>query len=204
MKNDNIEQIINHMSTEGQQVKTLLKLISKAKCNYLCIDDEVGLVYIHIINIIYAVSNIEKKIQNYEKTITPFMHISKSYRDEHNIKIQNILNNLISFKKQVNKNQILQYVFRYYYSKILNKKPDFENFKKLIALLFLRNPNKLFEKELNMNNIDEPFSFLYYKRWIIDTDPEEHAKIFANKSKYLFDPGRKLYYFDKQRKFHTK
>lgn len=177
LKDGDLEHLINQMPTGGQQVKTLLKKIKNSKCNYLCCDEDAGLVYMHIINIIFAVFNIKREIKK-EMKIKGFLHMSES--EKSGLYFHNILKNLISFKKKVNINQILQYVSVYYYENMLCDDCDdcddidkFNNFKNLIANLFNRNPSKLFKNKLDIAKIDRPFNFLYYHRWEILSERRE-------------------------------
>ncbi|MGB3752085.1 MAG: hypothetical protein WA945_11020 [Arcobacteraceae bacterium] len=68
------------------------------------------------------------------------------------------------FKQKVNKNQVLQYVALYYYHNIIqNKEVPFDVLKEIFAILFKKQKNKLFtDKELNIKEIEKPFTFLHY------------------------------------------
>jgi hypothetical protein len=172
--NEDFIKLVTHFNTlVHNKPKTLVKKIIKSKLNYFYCNKVYGLSYFHIVNIIYAVYNILDILKNKKSITDNLKNILHELDDnEGNFLISNLIRDLSEFKNHVNHNQVLQYVSIYYHKNMLFDSVDFNDFKKFIALIFDKDPNKLFLNPLNIEKINRPFNFLYYPRWEISINSE--------------------------------
>lgn len=162
--NDDFLKLLTHFNTLTQNKSNFfIKKIRLSKLNYFACNKSYGLFYIHLVNIIYAFYIISDFLESYQSITTQLKNIIKDIdAAKDSLSISNIIYGLSKFKNNINSNQVLQYVSIYYYNNILSSSTNFDAYKALVALIFDKDPYKLFLNPLPIEKTDKPFEFLYH------------------------------------------
>ena len=142
---------------------TLLKLLREAELNDLTGNQNIGLYYIHIVNIIYGFFILKDRMTEYKKLLSMLKYGLQDIKDElYSFKIDNIISNLVSFHEAVDFDQIDRYVINYYYNYYVGKDIEFKSYKKLCSHLFDKNFQTLSKDSFDIDKINEPMKFLKF------------------------------------------
>lgn len=177
-QNDNYEKLLVNFNfyIERNSINTFLKKIRRSKLDYLACDQENGLFFIHLVNIVFSVYNISNVLNNYEQITNDLKNIIPLIKNvEDTFILSNLIESLCYFKMNINSNQIIQYVSMYYRKYMLYEEANYEEYKKVIAILFDRNESKLFLNQMNIDKIKQPFDFLLYNTLYMNDKNNEYS-----------------------------
>ncbi len=155
-----------------KKYKKFITKMRAAKMNYISCSDDNKIYYIHIANILYGYFNLKKLWNNNEKIINKLKYDFNDFLDEEDeILFPNLKNSLISLGSKIHKTQILEFVSKRYFLKFLDAldnqqhfsaKQHFKAYKDIISLIFEKNSNQMWQKDIDIEKIDINLNIFYH------------------------------------------